>query len=70
MFFPSHTSERDPQDQVIHAGGGGVFVFFFEICIAPLMTTIMRVTLSDVSAGSCGSVYERCGVASPSTELT
>ena len=38
-------------------GGGGVFVLFFEICISPLMTTTMRVTLSAVSAGSCGSVY-------------
>ena len=57
LFFHLYTSERDPQDQVILAGGGVFFVLCFEICIAPLMTTTMRVTLSAVSAGSCGSVY-------------
>ena len=47
LFFHLYTSERDPQDQVILAGwGGGVFVLCFEICIAPLMTTTIRVTLS------------------------
>ena len=32
------TYERDPQDQVILGGGGGVFfVLYFGMCLAPLL---------------------------------
>ena len=71
LFFHLYTSERDPQDQVILAGGGGVFrVMFRDMYCPPDDYYNKGYSIGWFRQGPVGRFTKRCGVTCPSTELT
>ena len=70
LFFHLYTSERDPQDQVILAGGGCFCVMFRDMYCPPDDYYNKGYSIGWFRQGPVGRFTKRCGVTCPSTELT